>query len=372
MTDSSLFFYKEELNKLTKSEGYILLSEYINSQTKVKIKHIACGDEFEITPNKFKQGRRCPKCSGVKRYTTISYKELIQDKTNNEWTITSEYINSQTKVKFKHVSCGNELEKTPNNFQFKNIKCNKCLKEFNYYNEFNLNRNISRSKKSIDDWKKDIYNIYGDKYTLLSKTVNGSKDVVNIQCNICDNISSKRLDAFIYHKEECIYCKNKINIKTEISNDDFIKEGYTLIDNIEDIKNNKQPLNLLHSKCNNIYKVTYKDFFYKKHRCPHCKVSNSENEIINFIKENYSGTIILHDRNIIKPKELDIYLPEIKLAIEYNGSYYHRSEKLGNMYHRHSLPSHAGIRSRRRAVYRGHRLRPIQLLPGDAWRLLCS
>jgi hypothetical protein len=162
MTDSSLFFYKEELNKLTKSEGYILLSEYINSQTKVKIKHIACGDEFEITPNKFKQGRRCPKCSGVKRYTTISYKEL---------------------------------------------------KEFNYYNEFNLNRNISRIKKSIDDWKKDIYNIYGDKYTLLSKTVNGSKDVVNIQCNICDNISSKRLDAFIYHKEECIYCKNKINFR---------------------------------------------------------------------------------------------------------------------------------------------------------------
>lgn len=30
-----------------------------------------------------------------------------------------------------------------------------------------------------------------------------------------------------------------------------------------------------------------------------------------------------NDRTVIKPKELDIYLPELKLALEYNGEYWH-------------------------------------------------
>ena len=38
----------------------------------------------------------------------------------------------------------------------------------------------------------------------------------------------------------------------------------------------------------------------------------------------YSGKIIENDRIVIKPKELDIYLPELKLALEYNGEYWHK------------------------------------------------
>lgn len=30
-----------------------------------------------------------------------------------------------------------------------------------------------------------------------------------------------------------------------------------------------------------------------------------------------------NDRSVLKPNELDIYLPEINLAIEYNGEYWH-------------------------------------------------
>jgi hypothetical protein len=51
--------------------------------------------------------------------------------------------------------------------------------------------------------------------------------------------------------------------------------------------------------------------------------SLKEKEIFNFIKSIYSGLVIQNDRKILKPKELDIYLPELKLAIEYNGVYWH-------------------------------------------------
>lgn len=41
---------------------YQLKSNYVNALTKVKMLHITCGNTWEITPNKFKMGRRCPKC----------------------------------------------------------------------------------------------------------------------------------------------------------------------------------------------------------------------------------------------------------------------------------------------------------------------
>lgn len=83
------------------------------------------------------------------------------------------------------------------------------------------------------------------------------------------------------------------------------------------------------------YEVLYKNFVYLGYRCPHCKKlkSKPETEIIDFIKTFYNGTIEQSNRKLIKSKfsknrflELDIYLPEINLAIEYNGEYFHSDE----------------------------------------------
>ena len=61
-------------------------------------------------------------------------------------------------------------------------------------------------------------------------------------------------------------------------------------------------------------------------------VSKGEKEVLEFVKSIYSGTIIENDRTQMTPNdengwienhELDIWLPEIKVAIEYNGTYWH-------------------------------------------------
>ena len=66
---------------------------------------------------------------------------------------------------------------------------------------------------------------------------------------------------------------------------------------------------------------------YKIPSCPNCKKalrrSKGEDEILAFIKSFYNGKIILNDRTILEGKKIDIFLPELKLGIEFNGIYFH-------------------------------------------------
>lgn len=52
-------------------------------------------------------------------------------------------------------------------------------------------------------------------------------------------------------------------------------------------------------------------------------VSNGCKEIIEWLKTIYGGEIVINARGVIGNQELDIYLPDKKLAIEYNGVWSH-------------------------------------------------
>ena len=53
-----------------------------------------------------------------------------------------------------------------------------------------------------------------------------------------------------------------------------------------------------------------------------------EKEVTEFVKSIYPNKIIENDRKIIKPKELDIYIPNKNVAIECDGLYWHSTEQL--------------------------------------------
>lgn len=54
------------------------------------------------------------------------------------------------------------------------------------------------------------------------------------------------------------------------------------------------------------------------------KISKEENTLYEFVSSIYDGEILQSNRSILNGKELDIYLPEKNLAIEYNGLYSHQ------------------------------------------------
>jgi hypothetical protein len=58
------------------------------------------------------------------------------------------------------------------------------------------------------------------------------------------------------------------------------------------------------------------------------KTSKGELEVLGYVQELYDGEIITNGRKLIG-KELDIYVPEYKLAIEFNGDFWHNEEIVG-------------------------------------------
>lgn len=61
--------------------------------------------------------------------------------------------------------------------------------------------------------------------------------------------------------------------------------------------------------------------------------SQQENILYKLLQKYYSGTIIRGDRSILQSYELDFYLPELKLAFEYNGIYWHSTKMKQPDYH---------------------------------------
>lgn len=86
------------------------------------------------------------------------------------------------------------------------------------------------------------------------------------------------------------------------------------------------------------YGLAYQSHNYRKFKL--------QNEFALKVKEIYKGTLILNDRVQLNGKELDIWIPEYRIAIEVNGLYWHQEEFIGADYHldKHKLCENNNIR----------------------------
>jgi len=77
---------------------------------------------------------------------------------------------------------------------------------------------------------------------------------------------------------------------------------------------------------------------YKTIVCTECNTISSsksglEVQFKDFIFSNYTDSIFYNSRSIISPLELDIYIPELKIAFEFNGIWWHNEINKENNYH---------------------------------------
>ena len=172
--------------------------------------------------------------------------------------------------------------------------------------------------------------IHGNKYDYSKTVYIKAKEKVIITCNIHGDF----LQTPEVHNQGkgCRKCAN-IKLKNErISN---VKQ---FIEKSNLIHNNKYSYELVDYngsfikvkiKCNNhgIFEQT-PDKHLQGKGCPKCShhISNSEIEIQKLISD-LGFKIESRNRKLLNGKELDIYIPSLNKAIEFNGKYWHYSKK---------------------------------------------
>jgi len=185
-------------------------------------------------------------------------------------------------------------------------------------------------KKLTYDYVKEQIELV-DGYKLLSTGYENSGIKLKVQCDK-GHIYHPTYNNF-QHGKRCGKCFGKEKLTY-----DYVKEQIELVDGYKLLSTGYENSGIkLEIKCDNdhIYYVTYSNF-RKGHRCGDCyrksSISIPEIFIQEYVKILTDTEVIYNDRSQVLNSntgwnlELDIYLPKLKKAIEFNGRYWHSSD----------------------------------------------
>lgn len=188
-----------------------------------------------------------------------------------------------------------------------------------------IERKIPASGKHSYEYVKSFVEEKG--YKLLSNTYISNKEKLDLVCPVGHHISI-RFDSFKCGNR-CEICSGKKKHDYKYIKDFVEREGYHLISKMYEGTFNKLEL-----KCakGHSFKMKFNNF-QQGQRCPECAsrllISKGEKEVLKFVESLVDVEVIPNDREQIKnPRtnrflELDIWIPSLNKAIEYNGRYWH-------------------------------------------------
>ena len=318
-------------------DEYNYIINYCNNNN---IFNIPFKEKLYLCFNRLKSVPKCknPNCNkGVSfKNSTIGYltycsnrcissdpyiKKIKESKSLEKWG--TKTPSESKEIKDKILETNNERyggNSPMNDDLIKKKSSNTLLKNHGVLNPSNskelLEKRVESFKKS--DWLKNYKSTCMDKWGVEStlsikeiheKTVNSS--IITKNLNLVDSIKSK------------------------IDNNQY---EYVDID----FKKYKRDIIILCKKCNQNFNINREDLHLRYRNnikiCTNCnpintQSSGSEIELKDYISNLYNGEILYNSRKIIQPLELDIYLPELKIGIEFNGLWWHSESKKGKYYH---------------------------------------
>lgn len=180
--------FKKEFNKLVGAE-YTLLSNYISMDRKIKVRHNKCNYEYWVKAGSFMQGVRCPKCNGGVKKTPAQFEKEFNQLSKGEYTLLSTYKSSHAKIKVRHNKCNYEYWVEAGSFM-QGRRCPKCS---------------HRIKITTDIFKKQVYDVVGDEFTVLGEYQGNHKKIL-LKHNICNRVVSIRPSDFLLGGQRCKWC----------------------------------------------------------------------------------------------------------------------------------------------------------------------
>jgi len=330
-----------------------------NSKIPISVKCDLCGSSKIITLKDYNSygyvdgNYLCRKCKlkknnlekyGVENvFQRIEIKEKIKDTVKNKFGVDnvskSEEIKNK-KIKTNQINHGvdwpmqsldiknKSINTLENKWSVDNISKSQLIKDKKsdtYFSRTGFKSPFSNpevvKKIQIDNEVK-----YGNKYSIISPEIIEKIKQTNLRIYGVENPS----------QNEIIAKKIKSSV-TETLN----KKTFEDIDNLVRIDSLNRTFDIFCFSCREEFSISW-SLFYKRREtntliCTNCNSINKHQSglellLYDFISSIYTGTIIRNHR--IDNKELDIYLPELNIAFEFNGVYWHSDLYKSREYHK--------------------------------------
>lgn len=164
---SEKFKYENVKTFIESDNEYQLLTDekdYQNSKTILSVKHLTCGNIFNVRGHHFvNDNNRCPKCNKnkyfCKRVSQEEFTDKVQEIVGDEYIVVGTYINNSTKIDLLHTECGEIYSVTPKHFLHTGCRCTNCKQtsrgetNIKYFLDTNF-LNYQREYKFKDLWNK--------------------------------------------------------------------------------------------------------------------------------------------------------------------------------------------------------------------------
>jgi len=261
-----------------------------------------------------------------KKHTTTTFIEAARQLHGNKYNYNKvEYLNAHANVIITCPKHG-DFKQQPNAHLGQKQGCPKCGLE---------NRKLPH-KKNTEQFVKEAIAKWGDKYDYSITEYNGKLNKLKYICKTHGIIEQM---PYRHIRCGCPFCNGRgISHHSKTS---FVN----IANKIHENKYDYSKTNFL--RMNDVITITcpqHGDFeqragnhIHLQNGCPQCakeiRTSSGEKEVLNFILKHYKGLVLTNDRNALDGKEIDIYIPELKLGIEYHGLYWHLETVRGRKHH---------------------------------------
>ena len=204
-----------------------------------------------------------------------------------------------------------------------------CIFKYEMFRKYTKRLNLEKYGKEYftqtsqfkDKYKKTCIERYGEDHFFKTKE---GKEIISLKNKNRpkDPCFSKRMKKYAT-KRSSTKKKNTYQRILKQSKNNLIIPLFSSEEYKGDKYNTKYKWQCL--KCSNIFEHYYANG--KIPKCPNCSRSlhEKENQLFEYVRSLTNLSILRNTRSIINPYELDIYIPDLKLAFEFNGNYWHSS-----------------------------------------------
>lgn len=334
---------------------------YINKRTKLLITCPIHGDFFQ-TPSNHLSGQGCPECGKLiatarqnnsknRRKRTVEFQKELNTKFGEKYEVLGNYVNNKTPIDiFCHAVGKDGIEHgvfsaRPDSL-INGHGCPKCGRESSLRNSLKKEKKQSIRKrkpklKSIDAVEAQIKSKYPTVAIVDKSEYQNTNTALSFKCLTCGSIFKRKPNTFLCARlnDACPICSlKKVRRNRMKTHEDFKKEvvqkygegRYTVLNKYTA---SSEKVEVLCNECGRTFFVEANSFLHG-HGCPYhnCNSSEKEKEVFNFVKE-ICPDAENNNRKLLKGHELDIVVPSKKIAIEFDGIFWHNENNKAADYH---------------------------------------